>query len=83
MVTGTADFELISYPLVATIMPRKRSTSKETTESNTDEVVGSTPVTIPILSDTQLFIEKDSNITCHMVKDAFTPMELKADLEDR
>lgn len=72
LVTYTINIELISSSLVAIIMPPKRSTSKEKTKRIIDEVVENPPVTIPILYNTQLFIKKDSGITWHMLKDAFT-----------
>jgi len=40
-------------------------------------------VTMPFLSNTQIFIEKYSYITWHIVKYVFTTTNYKADLEDR
>lgn len=74
---GTIGFDLISLSLVIIIMPPNRSSSKEIIERNTGEVVESTPITMLILSDTQLFIEKDSDIGWHTIKDAFTTTNFK------
>lgn len=83
LVICTVGFELISLSLISINMPTNRSTSKETTNLNTDEVVESTLLIIPILSDTQLFIEKDLDITWDKVKDTFTTTNFKVDMEDR
>jgi len=60
----------------------KRSISKDTTKSSTREAVESIPVNLPIFSDTQLFIEKDSNITWYKVNEVFSVNNFKEDLED-
>jgi len=62
-------------------MPPKRSASKKRTKSYIDEVVESCQVTLHICSDNQLIIEKDSEITWNMVKDAFTAKEYNAGIE--
>lgn len=81
--TGTSSFEIISLSLVVIIMPLQRSTSKETTKSSISEVFESTLATMPILFESQLFIEKDSDITWHRVNNAFIATNSKPYLEDR
>lgn len=76
-------FELSSLLSIIFIMPPKRSSSKDTTERSISEAVESTPITLPFLSDTQLFMEKDSDVTWNTVKDAFSKTSYKVYLEDK
>jgi len=44
-------------------MANKRFVSKDTTESTTREAIESTPVKFLVYSNTQLFMEKESDLT--------------------
>lgn len=58
-------------------MEPKRYAKKVITKRNTSEIVESSPVTMPFLLDTQLFIEKHSDITWNIVKEAFMTTNYK------
>jgi len=65
LLTCTTRFGLISSPSVPITMSPKRLVSKEMIESSINEVVEIPPVIFPILSNTELFIEK--GLSHHMV----------------
>ena len=55
----------------------------DTIESIIGEAVESTPVYFPIYSNTQLFVEMESDITWKKVNEIFLSRTFKVDLEDR
>ena len=63
-------------------MEPKRSASKETTKINIGEAVESTPMKFLVYSDTQLFIEKESDITWKEVNETFSARSFKPNLEE-
>lgn len=60
--TSIAGVEHLSSSVIV-IMESKRIDSKDTIESSTREVVESKKFYFPIYSDTQLFVEKESDLT--------------------
>jgi len=64
-------------------MAPKRSTSKDTIERSTGEIVESVHITMIVLLYTQLFIKKYSNITWNKEKYEFTTTNYKEDIKDR
>lgn len=62
-------------------MKLKRSPSTDTIERSTSEVVEKNPITIKIILDTQLLIERDLDITLHIVKYEFMMTTYKEYLE--
>jgi len=63
-------------------MAPKISTSKDTTKSSTSEAVESMLMNLLVYSYTQLFIEKESDITWKKVNEEFSVRSLKENLED-
>jgi len=63
-------------------MAPKGISSKDTIGRSTREIVESTTIYLPVYSDTQLFVEKESNITWQKVNEFFSTRTFKADLED-
>lgn len=59
--TGTIVVEHFS-PAVTITMTPKRTASKGTTESSIEEAIEQTRVNLLVYSDTQLYVEKDSNL---------------------
>jgi len=63
---------------IIVLMAPKGTASKDTTKSNTREIVESKPIYL----DTQLFIEKESYVTWQKVNEIFSEKIFNGDLED-
>lgn len=63
-------------------MASKKVASKDTIESNTGDVVEYVSRKFSVYEETQLFIEKDMNITWQEIKNIFVD-NFKEDLEDQ
>ena len=66
-ITGTTIVENFSLASIVTMAP-KRASSKDTTESSTGEEIEKIPMDLLVYANTQLFVEKDSNLTWHKLK---------------
>lgn len=69
-------------PTFTVVMEPKRDASKDTIEICTGEVVESTSVNFLVYSDTQLFVEKESDITWKKVNEAFSAKWFQAYVKD-
>lgn len=65
------------------IMAPKRSSSKDTSESSTSKEVVRTLMKLQIFKDTQLFKEKEFDITWHKLYEALPARNFKSYLKDR
>ena len=54
----------------------------KTTESSTGDAVEKIVVDFPVYAKTQLFIEKESTLTCLQVNEALSAKNIEANLED-
>lgn len=81
--TCTVGLQHITLSLLGSTMPPNKLALKQVTERSTKETIGSISSRVPILLDTQCYIENNSTVTWLTIKDVFTSTEFNEDMKYR